>query len=107
MTPHGRAHVDAAKADGRWEAAYEGQRAMTPPTDLVRAIRANPRAHATFTTLDRTNLYALSFRVGALKTPEGRAKRIAAFVEMLARGKAPYPIKVEKKISKPKRPKRT
>ena len=86
MTPHGLSHVQAAKADGRWDAAYAGARAMALPDDLRAAIERDPRAQATFATLDKTNLYALAFRVGNSRTPAGRAKKIAAFVEMLARG---------------------
>ncbi len=93
MQPQGQAHVDAAKADGRWEAAYGRVRDMTVPDDLREAIEANPAALATFGTLDRANLFALAWRVHTLKTAAGRAKRIAAFVEMLARGETLHPMK--------------
>jgi uncharacterized protein YdeI (YjbR/CyaY-like superfamily) len=91
MTPHGQAHVDAARADGRWDAAYQGGRSMTIPDDLRAAIEASPDALATFRTLDKANLYALAWRVETLKTPAGRAKRIAAFVAMLERGERLHP----------------
>jgi uncharacterized protein YdeI (YjbR/CyaY-like superfamily) len=89
MTPHGLRQVDLAKADGRWDAAYAPIRATTEatvPADLRAAIAANPRARKTFATLGKVNLFALAFRTNAMKTPVGRAKKIAALVAMLARG---------------------
>ncbi|WP_438037488.1 YdeI/OmpD-associated family protein [Sorangium sp. So ce128] len=94
MTPHGQRQVDAAKADGRWEAAYAPIRSATGatvPDDLRAAIEANPRARKTFQTLGRQNLFALAFRMNNIKTPAGRAKKIAALVEMLARGETIVP----------------
>jgi len=94
MTPHGQRQVDAAKADGRWDAAYAPQRAMsasTIPADLRAAIEASPRARKTFGTLNKQNLFSLSFRTNAMKTPAGRAKKIAALVAMLARGETIHP----------------
>lgn len=89
MTPHGQRHVDAARADGRWDAAYAPMRNATPatiPDDLRRAIDASPRARKTFRTLDRLNLFALAFRTNSMKTTGGRARKIAALVLMLERG---------------------
>ena len=94
MTPHGQRHVDAAKADGRWDAAYAPMRAATAdaiPADLRAAIRANPRAEKTFLALNRQNLFSLAYRTNAMKTPAGRAKKIAALVAMLARGETVWP----------------
>lgn len=91
MTPHGLAHVEAAKADGRWAAAYAAGSRMEAPADLLAAIAANGQAQATYDGLNRQNRYALAFRVGNLKTPAGRARKIASFVEMLARGETLYP----------------
>lgn len=98
MTPHGQRQVDAAKADGRWAAAYAPIRlasAATVPADLKKAINANPRAKKTFRTLGRLNLFALAFRTNSMKTPAGRARKIAELVEMLARGEtiAPEPAR--------------
>lgn len=93
MTPHGLRQVDLAKADGRWAAAYAPMRkasAATVPADLRAAIDADPRAQETFRTLNRQNLFALAFRTNALKTPAGRARKIAALVAMLARGDTPH-----------------
>jgi uncharacterized protein YdeI (YjbR/CyaY-like superfamily) len=94
MTPHGQRQVDAAKADGRWDAAYAPIRSTTHatiPKDLRAAIQANPRARQTFRTLGRMNLFALAFRTNNMKTPAGRAKKIAALVAMLARGETIVP----------------
>jgi len=94
MTPHGQRQVDAAKADGRWDAAYAPMRGALDdnfPTDLRRAIEDSPRARKMFQSLGRQNLYALAFRVTNMKTPDGRARKIAALVDMLERGKTPHP----------------
>jgi uncharacterized protein YdeI (YjbR/CyaY-like superfamily) len=99
MTPHGQKHIDAAKADGRWNAAYAGAGEMTVPDDLLAAIEAEPKAFEMFQGLNRQNLYALAFRTRNVKTPAGRAKKIAGFVEMLARGETLYPN--GKKAEKP------
>jgi uncharacterized protein YdeI (YjbR/CyaY-like superfamily) len=89
MTPHGQRQVDLAKADGRWDAAYAPIRSASRdsiPEDLRAAIEASPRALKTFATLGRMNLFALAFRTNNMKTPAGRAKKIAALVAMLERG---------------------
>jgi uncharacterized protein YdeI (YjbR/CyaY-like superfamily) len=94
MTPHGQRQVDAAKADGRWDAAYAPIRSATKntiPDDLRAAIEASPKAHKTFQTLGRMNLFALTFRTNNMKTPAGRAKKIAALVAMLERGETIVP----------------
>ena len=94
MTPHGQRQVDAARADGRWDAAYAPMRSAsrtTIPEDLRAAIEANPRARKTFRTLGRQNLFSLAFRTNNMKTPAGRAKKIAALVAMLARGETIFP----------------
>jgi uncharacterized protein YdeI (YjbR/CyaY-like superfamily) len=96
MTPHGEAQVDAAKKDGRWGKAYAPIRKASAdklPPDLLKAIRANAKARATFRTLSRMNLFALAFRTQNMKTPEGRAKKIATLVAMLARGETIVPQK--------------
>jgi uncharacterized protein YdeI (YjbR/CyaY-like superfamily) len=94
MTPHGQRQVDAAKADGRWSAAYAPMRDALDanfPSDLRKAIDANPRARRTFQSLGRQNLYALAFRTTNMRTAAGRARKIAALVGMLERGETPYP----------------
>jgi uncharacterized protein YdeI (YjbR/CyaY-like superfamily) len=94
MTPHGQLQVDLAQADGRWDAAYAPQRNVseaTLPADLRAAIEANPRARELLQTLGRSNLFALSFRTNNMKTPAGRARKIAELVAMLARGETLTP----------------
>ena len=99
MQPPGQAQVHAAKADGRWDAAYAPIRSAsvdTVPDELRTAIEKNPRARKTFNTLGRMNLFALTFRTNNMKTPAGRAKKIAALVEMLARGETIVPERPRK-----------
>ncbi|HKA94692.1 MAG TPA: YdeI/OmpD-associated family protein [Streptosporangiaceae bacterium] len=91
MRPAGLSEVELAKADGRWERAYESQSRVTVPEDLARALAANQRARAFFATLDSTNRYAILYRIGSAKRPETRAKRIDAFVTMLSEHKKIYP----------------
>jgi uncharacterized protein YdeI (YjbR/CyaY-like superfamily) len=94
MQPTGQQQVDAAQADGRWDAAYAPMRyasAATVPEDLRAAIAADRRAERTFRTLGRQNLFALTFRTNNMKTPAGRERKIAALVAMLARGETIFP----------------
>jgi uncharacterized protein YdeI (YjbR/CyaY-like superfamily) len=94
MTPHGQRAIDAAKADGRWDAAYAPMRDTTAasiPDDLRAAIDANARARRTLRGLSKQNLFSLAFRTNAMKTPAGRARKIAEFVAMLARGETIVP----------------
>jgi uncharacterized protein YdeI (YjbR/CyaY-like superfamily) len=93
LLPAGLAEVDAAKADGRWDAAYASQGGAEPPEDLLASLRSNKAASRFFETLDRANRYAIIYRVGEAKRPETRAKRIAKFVDMLARGETIHPPK--------------
>jgi uncharacterized protein YdeI (YjbR/CyaY-like superfamily) len=98
MTKHGQAQIDAAKKDGRWRAAYAPIRSTSAdklPPDLLKAIRGNAKAQRTFRTLSRMNLFALAFRTHNMKTPEGRARKIASLVAMLARGETIVPQKAK------------
>ncbi len=87
MRPAGQAQVDAAKADGRWDAAYAGSRTIQVPDDLTKALRRNAKARRAFETLDSANRYAILFRIHDAKRPETRARRIAQFVTMLEEGR--------------------
>jgi len=91
MQPQGLAEVERAKADGRWDQAYDGQRTAELPDDLVAALAKNKRAKAFFESLDSRNRYAVLFRLHTAKKAETRAKRLAAFVEMLANEQKFYP----------------
>ena len=87
MQPAGMREVDAAKADGRWDAAYAGSRTIEVPDDLTKALRRNAKARRAFEGLDSTNRYAILFRIHDAKRPETRARRIEQFVTMLAEGR--------------------
>jgi uncharacterized protein YdeI (YjbR/CyaY-like superfamily) len=91
MREPGLREVERAKADGRWDAAYDGPRTAAVPDDLRRALDEDVAAAASFAALDRRNRYAILYRVQDAKRPETRARRIAQFVEMLARGEKLYP----------------
>ena len=93
MTEYGLKAVEAAKADGRWDRAYEGSRTMQIPADLQAAIDAEPSAKEMLATLSAQNRYALAFRVHNMKTEAGRKKKIEAFVAMLKRGETIHPQK--------------
>jgi uncharacterized protein YdeI (YjbR/CyaY-like superfamily) len=86
MRPAGLAEVERAKADGRWDAAYAGQRAMEIPDDLQRELDQRPQAAAFFATLSSQNRYAILYRLHDAKRPETRARRLAKFVAMLEAG---------------------
>jgi uncharacterized protein YdeI (YjbR/CyaY-like superfamily) len=86
MRAAGRAEVEKAKADGRWEAAYAPQSKATVPEDLQAALDKKPTAAKFFATLTGANRYAVLYRIHEAKKPETRAKRIEKFVGMLERG---------------------
>jgi uncharacterized protein YdeI (YjbR/CyaY-like superfamily) len=86
MAPAGLEEVNAAKADGRWHAAYDAFGSAAAPEDFMQAVRKNPRAKAFFDTLNKTNLYSIVYRLQTAKKAETRAKRIERIVEQLARG---------------------
>jgi uncharacterized protein YdeI (YjbR/CyaY-like superfamily) len=91
MQPAGLAAVERAKQNGQWDAAYTSQKNTTVPDDLHAALEANPAAGAFFATLNSANRYAILFRLQTAKKPETRARRLAQFVEMLAKGEKLYP----------------
>jgi uncharacterized protein YdeI (YjbR/CyaY-like superfamily) len=91
MRPAGLAEVERARADGRWDAAYAGQRTMTVPEDLQRELDARPQAAAFFATLNSQNRYSILYRLQDAKRPETRERRLAKFVRMLEDGETLYP----------------
>lgn len=91
MRPSGLAEVEAARADGRWEAAYEGQRTAVVPQDLRRELDSNRAAREFFETLDSANRYAIVYRLNDAKKPETRVRRLRKFVGMLERGEKIHP----------------
>lgn len=93
MRPAGMAAVDAAKAQGRWQAAYRGQADMQVPPDLAGALAANPAAAATYAALDAANRYAIVYRLTTLRRAATRERKLAEYVDMLARGESIHPRK--------------
>jgi uncharacterized protein YdeI (YjbR/CyaY-like superfamily) len=91
MRPAGLREVERAKADGRWDAAYDPPSTATVPPDLQQALDANPPAAASFAALNSQNRFAILSRLQEAKRPETRARRIETFVAMLAAGDKPYP----------------
>jgi uncharacterized protein YdeI (YjbR/CyaY-like superfamily) len=91
MQPAGLREVERAKADGRWDAAYDAPSTATVPEDLQAALDANPAAAELFAGLNGQNRYAILHRIQTAKKPETRARRIERFVAMLAAGETPYP----------------
>lgn len=86
MRPAGLVEVEAAKGDGRWDAAYAGQRTAEVPADLQRELDGNDAAREFFATLDSANRYAILYRLEEAKKPETREHRLRKFVDMLERG---------------------
>jgi len=93
MQAPGLAQIEAARSDGRWARAYDGARASAVPDDLTAALDALPRAKAFFETISSSNRYAVLWRIQTAVKPETRARRIAQFVQMLARGEVIHPLK--------------
>jgi uncharacterized protein YdeI (YjbR/CyaY-like superfamily) len=90
MQPAGLAEIERAKADGRWDAAYDAQSTAAVPDDLAAALEETG-ARAVFDALDSRNRYAILHRVQEAKKPETRARRIAKFAAMCAAGERIYP----------------
>jgi uncharacterized protein YdeI (YjbR/CyaY-like superfamily) len=91
MRAGGLAEVERARDDGRWEAAYEGQRSMAVPEDLRRELDARPRAKAFFGELSSQNRYAILYRLQDARRPQTRARRLEKFVAMLEAGETIHP----------------
>jgi uncharacterized protein YdeI (YjbR/CyaY-like superfamily) len=87
MQPSGLAQVAAAKADGRWQRAYDSPSASQVPADFLRALVGHKKAEAFFKTLNRANLYAISYRLQTAKKPETRAQRFEQILRMMKEGK--------------------
>jgi uncharacterized protein YdeI (YjbR/CyaY-like superfamily) len=91
MKPAGLREVERAKADGRWDAAYDGQSTASVPPDLQHALDRNAAARKFFATLDKANRYAILYRIHDAKRPETRARRIEQYVAMLSERKKIHP----------------
>jgi uncharacterized protein YdeI (YjbR/CyaY-like superfamily) len=106
MHAAGLREVEAAKADGRWDAAYPGQASAAVPPDLQGALDEQPEAAAFFASLDRSNRFAILYRIHEAKRPETRQRRIATFVAMLSAGETlhPTPVRASAKAKGDERP---
>jgi uncharacterized protein YdeI (YjbR/CyaY-like superfamily) len=91
MRPAGMQQVELAKADGRWDAAYDSQSTIAVPDDLQQALDKNPKAKAFFATLNGANRYAILYRIQTAKKPETRSARIEKFMDMLSKNEKLYP----------------
>ncbi len=91
MKPAGLREVERARADGRWDAAYDAQSTAQVPEDLRRALEKNEAAREFFARLNSANRYAILYQIQDAKKPETRARRIAKYVAMLREGKKIYP----------------
>jgi uncharacterized protein YdeI (YjbR/CyaY-like superfamily) len=86
MHPAGLKAVEKAKADGRWEKAYDSPGKMTIPEDFLKELSKNKKAEAVFKVLSKTNIFSIGFRLQTAKKPETREKRMKEIIEMLAKG---------------------
>lgn len=86
MTPAGLAAIEAAKADGRWNAAYDSPRNAAPPEDFLKALKKDKKAAAFFKTLNKANVYSIVYRLQTAKKPETRERRMKMILEMMSRG---------------------
>ena len=86
MTVAGLKEVEAAKADGRWAAAYDSPASAAVPPEFVKELTRNAKAKQFYATLNKANLYSIAYRVQTAKRPETKIKRIKLIIEMLARG---------------------
>jgi uncharacterized protein YdeI (YjbR/CyaY-like superfamily) len=91
MKPSGLAAAEAAKQDGRWDAAYDSARTMAVPADFQAALDQNPKAKEFFAALDKTNIYAVLWRIQTAKKPETRQARIEKLIALLNEGKKIHP----------------
>ena len=91
MTPAGMKAVEAAKADGRWAAAYDSPRSADPPKDFLKELARNKRAKTFFQTLNRANVYAIVYRLQTARKPETRRKRMKAILAKMGRGEKFHP----------------
>lgn len=87
MTPSGLREVNAAKSDGRWKSAYDSFSSAKVPDDFLKELAKNKKAKKFFETLNKTNLYSISYRLQTAKKAETREKRIKAIIKMLESGK--------------------
>ncbi|MES2141057.1 MAG: YdeI/OmpD-associated family protein [Bacteroidota bacterium] len=86
MKPQGLKAVASAKADGRWEKAYDSPSKMTVPDDFIKELSKNKKAHEFYKTLNKANLFSIAFRLQTAKKTETRQKRMKVILDMLSKG---------------------
>ena len=91
MAAAGLAAIEAAKADGRWQTAYDSQRNAAPPEDFLKALGKDKKAKTFFESLNKANVYAIAYRLQTAKKPETRERRMKQILEMMARGEKFHP----------------
>jgi uncharacterized protein YdeI (YjbR/CyaY-like superfamily) len=91
LRPVGIQQMELAKADGRWDAAYDGQSKITVPEDFQQELDSHQEAKEFFESLNSTNRFAILFRIQTARKPETRAARIRRFIDMLANRQKLYP----------------
>jgi uncharacterized protein YdeI (YjbR/CyaY-like superfamily) len=91
MKPAGFQQIEAAKLDGRWEKAYDSPATATIPDDFLHELAKDKQARTFFETLNKSNIYAITWRLQTAKKPETRAKRMKAILEMLSKGEKFHP----------------
>ncbi len=91
MRKAGHAEIERAKADGRWDAAYDPPSKIQPHPELTKALAASPKAKAFFKTISKANRYAILYPLHDAKRAETRTRRIKKFIAMLERGEVPHP----------------
>lgn len=89
MQEQGLVHVRAAKADGRWQAAYSPASEMNVPADFIAAVESKPKLKVFFETLNRSSRYVIAYGLSTAKKPETRQRRFEKFLDMLARNEKP------------------
>ena len=90
MHESGLREVERAKADGRWERAYDSPKDMQVPQDFLDELEKHPKAKEFFATLNKSNRYAIAFRLHDAKRPETRVRRMEQFIAMLSEGRKLY-----------------
>lgn len=86
MTSHGLREINAAKEDGRWQNAYDSSRNIQIPPDFLERLKKSKKAYTFFTTLNKTNTFAIAFRLQTARKPETREKRLQKIIEMMKAG---------------------
>lgn len=90
MKKAGMQQVELAKADGRWQRAYDSSKNMKVPEDFLQQLAKNKKAKTFFDGLNKANLYAIAFRLQTAKKPETREKRLKEILELMSEGKKFY-----------------